>query len=117
MDVANRRLHNPDDPVVADVSLEVLPGVGRPSESSSSYSLAGDTSAEGSPPHLPHPDESIGVLPTSSTAEENVSRTLEAVREGLIGDRTLLWNPTADGGSRLPGPLLLPPVGIGGEGI
>ena len=44
--VAHRRLHNPDDPVVAVVSLKVLPGVGGPSASSSSYSLAGDTSAE-----------------------------------------------------------------------
>ena len=54
--------------------------------------------------------------PTSSTAEKNVARTPEAVREGLVGDRTLLWDPTADSGSRLHG-LLLPPVRIGGEWI
>ena len=28
-----------------------------------------------------------------------------------------MWDPTADGGSRLLGPLLLSPVGNGGEGI
>ena len=57
------------------------------------------------------------MLLTSSTADENVSITPEAAREGLAGDRTLLWDPTADNGSRLPGPLLPPPVGISGEGI
>ena len=68
---------------MADVSLNVLSCVGRPSASLSWYSLAGDMSAEGLPPHPPHPAEGIGVLSTSSTADENVSWTPGAARKGL----------------------------------
>lgn len=68
----DRRLHKPDDSVLTDVLLKVIPGVGRPSASSSSYLVADDTSVERLPQHPPHPAENIRVLPSSSAADANV---------------------------------------------
>ena len=86
VDSVDRRLHKPDDPAVADVLLEAIPGVGGPSASSSSFSLADETSLEGSPPHPPHPTEGIGVPPVSIAANASESRTPEDAREGVQGD-------------------------------
>ena len=108
VDSGSRRLHGPDDPVAASASLKTIPKTGTPSANSS---LIDDTSIEGSPPHPSHPAEGIGGLPTSSTSDANASRSPEAVREGVPGDRSLSWDLTVDGG---PGVRLPPPVGTGG---
>ena len=100
----HRRLHKSDDPVAAGASLET----GAPSASSS---LVVDTSVEETPPRPSHPVEGIGGLPTSSAADANASRSPEAVREGVSGDRSLSWDVTVDGGT---GVRLPPPAGTGG---
>ena len=104
----SRRLHGPDYPVAASALLDTISETGAPSASSLSID---NTSIEGSPPHPSHPAEGIGGLPTSSTAGANVSKSPEAVCEGVPGDRSLSWDLTVDGttGVRLP-----PPVGTGG---
>lgn len=84
------RLHLPDDSVLTDVLFNIIPCVGIPSESSSSYLLADDTYVEKLPQHPPNPAENIKVHPTSSAADANVSRTPEAAREGVTGDKKLL---------------------------
>ena len=108
VEAVTRRLHKLEDLGVADVLLEVIPGVGALSADLSSYSLAENTSVKESPPHPPHSSEGIGVLSTSSTANANVLITPEAARECVTGDRTLSWDSTADVGPHIPGPLLLP---------
>ena len=72
MEAADRRLHMPDDPVVANVFSEAMFGVGGPSARPSSYSLADETFVEQSMPCSPRPAEGIEVPPISSAANANV---------------------------------------------
>ena len=96
MGSVNRCLHRPEDPVAVGASLETVLEAGAPSASSS---LVEDTSVEESPPRPSHPANGIGVLPISGAANASILKTPEAAREGMPGDKTLLWDSTMDGGT------------------
>ena len=112
MEAADRRLHKPDDPVVANVSSKTMFGAGGPSAKLSSYSLADETFVEESMPRSPRPAVAIGVLSISSSANANVSWTKEAAREVVDENGTLSYESNEEGGIRRSGTLLLFPMGI-----
>ena len=112
MEAADRRLHMPDDPVVANVLSEAMFGIGGPSARPSSYSMADETFLEESMPRLPRQADGIEVPPILNAANVNVSWTKEAAREVVAENGTLLWESNANGGPRLPGTLLLFPMEI-----